>query len=103
VASCEAPSHRRPSLRIGSRARSSFQIASAAASSHRLSESTADVGCGKAVGYRREALIGAAKALGVEGQKRGDEAVAKKTRAKPGIVRDWCAEFGVGIGAEGSN
>ena len=41
--------------------------------------------------------------LAFKAKRRGVEVVAKKAGVKPGTVRDWCAEFGVGIGAEGRN
>ncbi len=43
------------------------------------------------------------RSLALKAKKRGVEAVAKKAGVKPGTVRDWCAEFGVGIGAEGGS
>ena len=41
--------------------------------------------------------------LALKAKKRGIEAVAKQAGVKPGTVRGWCAEFGVGIGTGGSN
>lgn len=41
--------------------------------------------------------------LALKAKKRGVEAVARQAGVKPGTVRDWCAEFGVGIGTGASN
>ncbi|WP_419923744.1 hypothetical protein [Candidatus Poriferisocius sp.] len=43
------------------------------------------------------------KRLALKAKKRGVEAVAEQAGVKPGTVRDWCAEFGVGTGTRGSN
>ena len=42
------------------------------------------------------------KRLALKAKKRGVEAVAKEAGVEPGTVRDWCAEFGVGVGTRGS-
>ncbi|MCY4516684.1 MAG: hypothetical protein OXB99_05535 [Acidimicrobiaceae bacterium] len=41
--------------------------------------------------------------MALKAKKRGVEAVAKQAGVKPSTVRDWCAEFGMGIGTRVSS
>ena len=43
------------------------------------------------------------KRLALKAKKRSVDAVAEQAGVKPGTVRDWCAEFGAGIGTRGSS